>query len=78
VQLSRFFFLEIEFKDVVHSLDVWHKSKSIKKSLDKVWENIYYYIDLGKCTHLSGSLSGEYLKKCCIFIAFSICMFDTI
>jgi solute carrier family 8 (sodium/calcium exchanger) len=30
------FVSETEFKDIVHSLDVWHKSKSIKKCLAKV------------------------------------------
>ena len=25
-----------EFKDIFHSLDVWHKAKSIRKSLAKV------------------------------------------
>lgn len=28
--------LENEYPDVIHSLDVWHKSKSIKKCLAKV------------------------------------------
>lgn len=27
---------ETDFKEVTHSLDVWHKAKSIKKCLDKV------------------------------------------
>ena len=31
------FIVEAEFPDIVHSLDVWHKSKSIKKCLAKVW-----------------------------------------
>ena len=31
-----FFISETEFRNVTHSLDVWHKSKSIKKCLDKV------------------------------------------
>lgn len=30
-----FFIIEAEFPDIVHSLDVWHKSKSIKKCLAK-------------------------------------------
>jgi hypothetical protein len=28
--------LETDFEEVTHSLDVWHKAKSIKKCLDKV------------------------------------------
>ena len=31
-----FLISETEFNDVVHSLDIWHKSKSIKKCLTKV------------------------------------------
>ena len=30
------FFLGKQYKDIVHSLDVWHKTKSIKKCLGKV------------------------------------------
>ena len=37
LQSQDFFFItEAEFPDIVHSLDVWHKSKSIKKCLAKV------------------------------------------
>ncbi len=36
--ITRIFSLitEAEFPNIVHSLDVWHKSKSIKKCLAKV------------------------------------------
>ena len=33
---STFSLLESEYKDITYSLDVWHKSKSIKKCLTKV------------------------------------------
>ena len=33
---SIFLVSETQFEDVIHSLDVWHKSKSIKKCLAKV------------------------------------------
>lgn len=31
-----YYFVETMFKDVFHSLDIWHKAKSIKKSISKV------------------------------------------
>ena len=31
------FLLADEFKDIVHSLDIWHKSKNIRKCLIQVW-----------------------------------------
>lgn len=31
-----YYFVEAMFKDVFHSLDIWHKAKSIKKCISKV------------------------------------------
>ena len=32
--------LEYNFPDIVHSLDVWHKSKSIKKCLLQITDTL--------------------------------------
>ena len=37
-----FYTLADEFKDIVHSLDVWHKSKNIRKCLIQVNCTLYY------------------------------------
>ena len=31
-----YYFVETLFRDVFHSLDIWHKAKSIKKCISKV------------------------------------------
>ena len=42
-------FAEKEFPNIVHSLDVWHKSKSIKKCLAKVCSLLLVYESAFSC-----------------------------
>ena len=49
-KLFLYCFPEAQFKNVVHSLDVWHKSKSIKKCLAKVGVILIY--NLNACQNI--------------------------
>lgn len=40
------FTLADDFKDITHSLDVWHKSKNIRKCLIQVYHTNAYNINL--------------------------------